>query len=49
MFAPATDEDTFEVGTVSGDIQLDRVSNPKVMAKTVNGTVMMTGPLAKSG
>ena len=46
---PATEEDTFEVGTVSGDIRLDRVSNPKVMAKTVNGTVMMTGPLAKSG
>ena len=45
----ATSDDTFEVGTVSGDIQLDRVSNPKVMAKTVNGTVTMTGPLAKSG
>ncbi|HEU4509785.1 MAG TPA: DUF4097 family beta strand repeat-containing protein [Pyrinomonadaceae bacterium] len=45
----ATSEDTFEVGTVSGDIQLDRVSNPKVMAKTVNGTVTMTGPLVKSG
>ena len=45
----ATDEDTFEVGTVSGDIQLDRVSNPKVLAKTVNGTVTMSGPLAKSG
>ena len=46
---PAAEEDTFEVGTVSGDIQLDRVSNPKVMAKTVNGTVTMTGPLARSG
>jgi len=44
-----TPEDTFEVGTVSGDIQLDRVSNPKVSAKTVNGTVTMSGPLAKSG
>jgi len=43
------DEDTFEVGTVSGDIQLNRVSNPKVTAKTVNGTVTMTGPLAKAG
>lgn len=42
-------EDTIEVGTVSGDIQLDRVSNPKVLAKTVNGTVTMTGPLARSG
>jgi hypothetical protein len=46
---PATEEDTFEVGTVSGDIHLDRVSNPKVTAKTVNGAVMMTGPLAKKG
>jgi hypothetical protein len=45
----ATDEDTFEVGTVSGDIQLDRVTNPKVTAKTVNGTVTMLGPLAKQG
>jgi hypothetical protein len=46
---PATEEDTVEVGTVSGDIRLDRVSNPKVMAKTVNGRVLMSGPLAKSG
>jgi hypothetical protein len=46
---PLSDEDTFEVGTVSGDIQLDRVSNTKVMAKTVNGNVTMTGPLARSG
>jgi len=44
-----SDDDTFEVGTVSGDIQLNRVSNPKVTAKTVNGTLSMTGPLAKSG
>jgi Putative adhesin len=45
----ANTDDTFEVGTVSGDIQLDRVSSPKVMAKTVNGTVTMLGPLTKSG
>jgi len=45
----ATDEDTFEVGTVSGDIQLEHVGIPKVIAKTVNGTVTMSGPLAKSG
>ena len=45
----AMDEDTFEVETVSGDIQLNRVSNTRVMAKTVNGTLAMTGPLAKSG
>ena len=46
---PATDEDTFEVGTVSGDIQLTRVSSNKIVAKTVNGTVTMLGPLTKSG
>lgn len=46
---PVTSDDTFEVGTVSGDIQLERVSNPKVMAKTVNGALTMSGPLAKKG
>ena len=46
---PVSSDDTFEVGTVSGDIQLDRVSNPKVSTKTVNGTVTMTGALAKAG
>jgi len=45
----ASDDDTFDVGTVSGDIQLVRVSNPKVTAKSVNGTLTMSGPLAKSG
>lgn len=45
----ANTDDTFEVGTVSGDIQLDRISNPRVTAKTVSGTMMMTGPLVKSG
>lgn len=44
-----SEEDTFEVGTVSGDIQLERVSTPNVLAKTVSGTMMMSGPLAKSG
>ena len=44
-----SEDDTFEVGTVSGDIQLVRVSSPKVLAKTVSGTLMMSGPLAKSG
>ena len=42
-------DDIFEVGTVSGDIQLDRISNPKVMVKTVSGTVMMSGALVKAG
>jgi len=44
----ATDEDILEVGTVSGDIHLEHVSTPKVTAKTVNGALMMIGPLAKS-
>ena len=42
-------EDTFEVGTVSGDIQLDKITSPSVMAKTVNGTLTMSGALVKSG
>jgi len=42
-------DDIFEVGTVSGDIQLDRISNPKVTAKTVNGSMMMSGALVKAG
>ena len=45
----ATSEDSFEVGTVSGDIQLEHVSNSKLFAKTVNGTVTLTGPLARAG
>ena len=45
----AKDDDTFEVGTVSGDIQLEHVGIAKVIAKTVNGTVTMSGPLAKAG
>lgn len=42
-------EDFLEVGTVSGDINLSFVSSAKVSAKTVNGTVVMEGPLAKAG
>jgi hypothetical protein len=46
---PNGPEDSFEVGTVSGDIQLDQIGNAQVTAKTVNGTVTMNGPLAKAG
>ena len=42
-------DDTFEVGTVSGDIQLEGIATPRVMAKTVSGTVNMSGALVKSG
>ncbi|HJT65192.1 MAG TPA: DUF4097 family beta strand repeat-containing protein [Pyrinomonadaceae bacterium] len=45
----ASAEDIFEVGTVSGDIQLEGITTPKVLAKTVSGTVMMSGALVKSG
>jgi len=46
---PTSTDDTFEVGTVSGDIQLEQVANAKVVAKTVQGNVIMSGPLAHSG
>ncbi len=42
-------EDSFEVGTVSGDIHLNNISNSKLSAKTVNGSVSMSGALAKAG
>lgn len=45
----ATPDDTFEVGTVSGDIQLEGIASPKVMAKTVSGTLKLSGALVKSG
>ena len=46
---PTSKDDTFEVGTVSGDIQLEDVSTVKVVAKTVQGSVIMSGPLARAG
>lgn len=42
-------DDTFEVGTVSGDIQLEGITTPRLLAKTVSGTVSMSGALVKSG
>lgn len=45
----AVADDTFEVGTVSGDIQLERIASPHVMAKTVSGTLKLSGALVKSG
>jgi len=42
-------DDTLEVGTVSGDIQLEKVGTRTVITKTVNGTTTMTGALAKGG
>jgi putative adhesin len=45
----ASPDDTLEVGTVSGDIQLNGITTSKVTAKTVSGTLMMSGALVKSG
>lgn len=42
-------DDTFEVATVSGDVLLDNISNPKLVVKTVNGGVTLTGALARAG
>jgi putative adhesin len=42
-------DDTFEVATVSGDVQLEHVSNSKLVVKTVNGSVLMSGALVRSG
>jgi Toastrack DUF4097 len=46
---PVDPDDGIDVGTVSGDIQLEQVTNQKLAAKTVNGTITMTGALAKKG
>jgi hypothetical protein len=42
-------EDTFEVVSVSGDIQLEQVSHPKLVARSVTGNINMSGPLARHG
>jgi hypothetical protein len=42
-------DDTLEVGTVSGDIQLNGITTSRVTAKTVSGTLIMSGALVKSG
>jgi hypothetical protein len=46
---PAAADDTLEVVTVSGDIQMERVRHAKVSARSVNGGLNMTGALAHSG
>jgi DUF4097 and DUF4098 domain-containing protein YvlB len=44
-----TDDDVFEVVSVSGDIQLDQVTHAKLVARSVTGNIVMTGPLARRG
>jgi hypothetical protein len=46
---PSDPGDLFEAVTVSGDIELDRVSHTKVDARTVSGNVNLIGPLARGG
>lgn len=41
--------DDFDAGTVSGDVMLDGVSHAQVHAKSVSGSLNMTGPLASGG
>ncbi|HEV2912401.1 MAG TPA: DUF4097 family beta strand repeat-containing protein [Pyrinomonadaceae bacterium] len=41
--------DDFDAGTVSGDVMLDRVGHAQVHAKSVSGSVNMSGPLARGG
>jgi Putative adhesin len=46
---PVDDSDGFEAATVSGDISLDKVSHAQLTARTVNGNMNLTGPLARNG
>ena len=46
---PAESEDKFEAVSVSGDITLEQVSHAQLSARTVSGTVSLTGPLAHRG
>jgi len=47
--SPVETGDTFEVTSVSGDIQLDRVSHAKLSARSVTGNINLQGSLAHSG
>jgi hypothetical protein len=46
---PMAQADVFEVVSVSGDIQLQKVTHAKLAAKSVTGNINLTGPLARSG
>jgi Toastrack DUF4097 len=41
--------DSFEAGTVSGDITLDRVTHQRLKVNTVSGSLSYSGPLARDG
>lgn len=46
---PVDPEDAFEVNSVSGDIELERVTHARMNLRSVNGNMRMTGPLASGG
>ena len=46
---PAEAGDTFEAGSVGGDLTLERVSHAQLSAHTLNGSLCLTGPLAHGG
>jgi hypothetical protein len=46
---PVDGSDGFEAVTVSGDINLEKVSHALLTARTVNGNMNLTGPLARNG
>lgn len=41
--------DDFDAGTVSGDVMLEAIGHVQVLAKSVSGSVNMSGPLAHGG
>jgi hypothetical protein len=46
---PMDGDDNFEVITVSGDIQLEKISHAKLSARSVTGNINLAGSLAQSG
>ncbi len=46
---PGDADDCFDASTISGDIELEGVSHPQISARTVNGEVHFSGPLAHAG
>jgi hypothetical protein len=46
---PADADDCFEASTISGGVEIDGVSHSQISARTVNGEVHFTGPLAHGG
>ncbi|MDQ2856814.1 MAG: DUF4097 domain-containing protein [Acidobacteriota bacterium] len=46
---PAEAGDTFEARSLGGEITLDNVTHTQLSAHTLNGSLSVTGPLARSG